>query len=210
MKFIATLTLLPILIATWPHKVISQTSEQPFGENFRERCRKVVSGTYADSWNEANRAREANILAERTLKQLKPRQERNNKELSEIQRKLKGEQFDPALLQKREELVGLIKLYHEQIDSQEGIADKAKASAKKSAETHSSLERDIKRIFKISFVDDPEGLPRKIFHELTWISACPKYRALCPLPISEAQVLKVLAGKIVDDEKACLKYASLK
>ncbi len=193
-------------------QVHAQTSENPYGENFRERCRKFISGAFADSYNENMRAIDAEKLAEKTLKRLTPQQSLNNLELAKLEKKMKNENYDPALIERRDQLIAQIKLYHDQITSQNDAAIIAKKTAKKSLQTFKSIESDVKLIFEVSFTDDPDGSPRKIFHQLTWKSPCPKFRTLCPLPAKDASTLKTLAEKTHDQDNGgdCKKYAALK
>lgn len=201
-----------ILFALQRPTATAQTAEEPFAENFRERCRKYVSGSYAESWNEANRARDAQVLAEKALQKLSPRQDLANKQLATLQKQLQSEDYEPSLIQKRDELIAQIKLLHEQIQDQEAILAQAKKSAKASNSSYKSLNNEVSKIFHVSFVEDPEGLPRKLFHQLTWKTPCPKYRTLCPLPPSQVKTLKSIAKTVGDEEQGgnCLKYSNIK
>lgn len=206
---------LPLLVLSaglWlvSHQGLGQSEVDTSSENFRERCRRVISGVFAESWNEANRARDAALLAERSLKALVPQQEHNNKQLAEIQNKLREEHYDAALLRRRDELIAQIKMFHEQIQNQEDLSAKAKVSSKTAESTYDALRKDVEKIFAIAFVDDPDGQPRKVFHRLNWKSNCPKYRTLCPLPPSEATLLRHLALKLKDEGSNCSRYAALK
>lgn len=188
----------------------AQTSENPYSENFRERCRKLISGTFAESYNENFRAQDAAKLAEKTIKRLVPQQSLANRDLAQIEKKMKAGDYDPKLTERRDQLVAQIRLYHDQIASQEELAASAKKAADAASQKHKELEALVKKIYDVSLEPDPEGLPRKIFHQLTWKSPCPKFRALCPLPPNDAQVLKQLAKKITDTDGDCAKYSSMK
>lgn len=188
----------------------AQTSENPYGENFRERCRKLISGAFAESYSENFRAQDGAKLAENTIKRLTPQQALFNRELATVEKKMKAGNYEPALTERRDQLIAQIKLYHDQIAVQEEIVITSKKAATSSAKKHKDLEIPVRQIFDVGFTDDPEGLPRKIFNQLTWKTPCPKFRSLCPLPPKEAQILKTLAEKIGDLEGDCVKYSSLK
>lgn len=188
----------------------AQTSENPYEENFRERCRKVISGTFAESYNENFRAQDAVKLADSTLKRLAPQESLLNLELAKIEKKLKAGNYDPQLTERRDQLIAQVRLYHDQIIVQQEIAATSKKSAASAARKYKEVEDQVKQIFDVSFVPDPEGAQRKIFHQLTWKSPCPKFRSLCPLPAKDVAVLKSLTKKVVDMDKDCEKYSSLK
>ena len=191
-------------------ELYAQTSENPYEENFRERCRKIISGTCADSYNENFRAQDAAKLADRTIKRLTPQQALFNRDLAKVEKTLKAGNLDPALVERRDQLIAQIKLYHDQIATQEEIVTTSKKSADSASQKYKELETKVRQIFDVSFVPDPEGLPRKLFHELTWKSPCPKFRSLCPLPPKDVAVLKSLRKNIVDTDGDCDKYGSLK
>lgn len=191
-------------------QVQAQTSENPSGDNFRERCRKVVSGAFANSYHEANRARDAVKLAEGGIKRLTPLAAKANQDLVKIEKKIKASEFDPALIERRDQYIAQIKLYHEQLQTLEGQAEDAKKAASISDRTYKEINGDVRALFQVAFTDDPDGLPQKIFHQLTWKSPCPKFRTLCPLPAAEVTVLKSLTTKISDGDGDCKKYAALK
>ena len=188
----------------------AQTSENPYEENFRERCRKIISGTFADSYNENFRAQDAAKLADRTIKRLTPQQALFNQDLAKVEAKLKAGNYDPKLTERRDQLIAQIKLYHDQIATQEEIVVTSKKSAASASQKHKELDAQVKQIFDVSFVPDPEGMPRKLFNQLTWKSPCPKFRSLCPLPAKDVAILKSLSKKIVDADGDCEKYGSLK
>lgn len=188
----------------------AQTSENPYEENFRERCRKIISGTFAESYNENFRAQDAAKLADRTLKRLAPQETLLNQELAKIEKKIKAGNYDPKLTERRDQLIAQIRLYHEQVVVQEEIAMTSKKSAESASQKYKDLEIQVKQIFNVAFVPDPEGAPRNLFHQLTWKSPCPKFRSLCPLPANDVAILKSLTKKVVDTDKDCEKYSSLK
>lgn len=191
-------------------QVQAQTSENPHGENFRERCRKYISGAFTDSYNENLRAQDSAKLAEKTIKRLTPQLNLYNLELAKLEKKMKVENYDPALMERRDQIIAQIRLYHDQVASQTDIAAIAKKTAASAQQTFKSIDSDVRLIFDVSFTDDPDGSSRKIFHQLTWKSPCPKFRSLCPLPAKDAAVLKTLAKKTGDSDGDCQKYSALK
>jgi hypothetical protein len=160
-------------------------------------------------WNEGWRAQESVQVAKSALEKLNKILNEQNIKLKKVQDQIRLKDFDPKLVRERDNLVGQIRLYEEQILAQKAAQKAAMASLATSEASQKSVRSEIEQIFTMEFTDDPEGKPRQLFYRLTWKSPCPKYRSLCPLPERESAILKKIAKKIPDEERNCEKYASL-
>ena len=189
-------------------EAFSQDGSEDDSDNFRGKCRKLVSGVYADAWNESIRSKDALVAAESALNRLRPQLTMTERKLRDHVGKMKREPFNSESANKREELSAQEKVIHDQINTAQDVYDHAKNSNKISQQKHSDLTQLIDKVFYRKFVPDPEGLPKKIFHKLEWKTPCPKYRSLCPLPEESAAHLKKLSQKIDDSESVCSKYAA--
>ncbi len=187
-----------------------QDEDDSDSNNFRGQCRKLISGHYADAWNESIRAKDALLASEAAKSRLEPQLSDTEKKLRDHLKQMKREPFNATSANKREELSAQEKVIHDQIVIAQDVRDKAKASQTKAEESHQKITKLIDKVFYRKFVPDPEGLPRKLFHRLDWKNPCPKYRSLCPLPAESAANLKKLASMIEDSDKVCMKYANYK
>ena len=188
----------------------AQTSENPDGENFRERCRKIIAGAYVNAFNDERRAREGLGLASTTQKKLRDSEKIYVEKLRAVETKLKNDHYDPAMLQERDMLAGQIRTFHEQALAQEESTTKLKKEASTAAELEKKLHRKLVEIFDVKFVDDPTGLPQKLFHELVWKSPCPQFRVLCPLPESHRIKLISILDDVQDQDQVCMKYSKIR
>jgi hypothetical protein len=185
-------------------------AEEDPGINFRERCRRTISGSYGAVLADARQADDAVVLAENFRTKSKAQIERDEKKLRHIKAKLQATNDSPDLLSERDVLYSKIKLYHEQLTNSEDQIASARKQQKDARRREASMRLKIQKIFKIEMNEDPDGGPRPVFSKIEWNSPCPKYRSLCPLPDTHAQILIALLDDVDDPSKACFKYSKLK
>ena len=131
-------------------------------------------------------------------------------ELKTLKKKIAANDYAPDLLNERDVIVSQIKVYHEQLltsQSQLESAKKLKTNAKKREQ---SMRKKVEAIFTVIMGEDPDGGVRPLFSKLEWKSPCPKYRALCPLPPRDTEILTALTDDIDDPGLACHHYSKIK
>ena len=178
--------------------------------NFRERCRRTVSGQYsslvADMAMSDDSVTLANDARKKSLKQI----DSDEIKMKALRKKLEASEYSPELLSERDMLAAQLKLYHEQLASSEGQIESAKKRQATTKKRIDSARKKVESIFKVNLVPDPEGGPRPLIGQIEWKSPCPKYRALCPLPVKDAAVLVALLDEIDDSDLSCHHYAKIK
>ncbi len=178
--------------------------------NFRERCRRNISGSYGAALADARQADDAVILAENFRTKSKAQIRRDEKQLEAVKNKLHDTDYAPDLLTQRDHLVSKIKLYQEQLATSENQILSARQKQDAAHQRETSMRKKLNMIFKIEMVQDPGGGPRPIFSKIDWLSSCPKYRALCPLPEKDAKILIAILDDVDDPSQACFRYSKLK
>jgi hypothetical protein len=199
--------LLLIFLAFYAQKMTAQNN---LNTNFREMCRKTISGQYSNALADFALAQDSVTLAKEAIKKLAKLISSDESKLSTVSQKLKASEYSPNLIHERDALVSQIKLYKEQLmttQKQLTSSQNLHSTSKKRVE---SIRKKVESIFNISMVADPEGGPRKLLAKVDWKSPCPKYRVLCPLPIKDVNVLKELTKELDDSELACERYTKIK
>ncbi|MCX6118729.1 MAG: hypothetical protein NT027_14405 [Proteobacteria bacterium] len=190
--------------------VAHSAEELPDEDHLRGRCRKNISGFYAELYNDSIRAQEVAQLSSKALLKLKPQLDQTDKSLQQHQNLMKTAPFKSSMAQRQDELVAQERLLHEQVESAENLKEKAESDFQLKDSKHRSLSTVIDQIFLRKFVPDPEGLPRKIFHRIDWKDPCPKYKSLCPLPVKTQMHLKTLLKSAPDPDESCKKYLNFR
>lgn len=185
-------------------------AEDTVDTNFRERCRKTISGQYSNALSDRSLAEDAVTLAGEAISKSKKQIESDESKLKTLKQKIQSSEFSADLISERDALTGQIKLYQEQLatsESQLKAAQKLLATSKKHIE---SIRKKVESIFTVTMVPDPEGGQRKLLARIEWKSPCPKYRVLCPLPEKDLKILKELRTEVDDSDLACERYTKIK
>ena len=178
--------------------------------NFRERCRKTISGQYSNALADKALAEDAVALATEAITKSKKQITSDETKLKALNQKIQSTEYAPDLLNERDLLTSQIKLYREQLATSEGqlaSSQKLMTTSKKRIE---SIRTKVESIFTVTMVPDPEGGLRKLLAKIEWKSPCPKYRVLCPLPEKDLKILKELRLEIDDSDLACERYTKIK
>jgi hypothetical protein len=201
------LRIMPIFFALGCQPAVAQDDPTL---NYREKCRRIASGAYADAVGDKYQAEDVIILAENARKKSKAIIENHEAKLRLVNKQLQSNDYDAKLLEERDTISSQIKLFHEQLLTSEGQLESARKKLGSVKKHHDSLKLKVEKIFTVTFSEDPDGGPRKIFSTIDWKSPCPKYRSLCPLPPADAKVLASLLDDINDQDLSCFKYSKLK
>ncbi len=178
--------------------------------NFRERCRKTVSGQYSNALADKALAEDAVTLASDAIKKSKKQIEADEAKLKVIREKIQTSEYSPELVNERDAVTAQIKLYKEQLSVSQGQLASSQKLLDTSKKRIESIRKKVESIFTVTMVPDPEGGPRKLLARIEWKSPCPKYRVLCPLPVKDITVLKELRKEIDDSDLSCDRYSKIK
>lgn len=178
--------------------------------NFRERCRKTISGQYSNGLGDRALAEDAVALARDAITKSKKQISADEGKLQILNKKIQSSEYSPELLSERDALKAQIKLYREQLATSEGQEQSSQKLLVTSKKRIESIRKKVESIFTVTMVPDPEGGPRKLLAKIEWKSACPKYRVLCPLPEKDLKTLKALITEVDDPDLACERYTRIK
>jgi hypothetical protein len=200
----AALVILNFFVAT------TGRSESSGSTNSREICRKSVSSALGNLMGDSAMADDSVTLAERYKKKSRALIDSEELKIKTLNKKLASTDYTPDLIAQKNLIATSIKLYHGQLQESENQLEDAKKLQVTTKKNLASLRKKIEAIFIIVMSDDPEGATRQIFNTVTWKSACPKYRVLCPLPEADALALVSITDDIDDHDQACIHYSKLK
>jgi hypothetical protein len=178
--------------------------------NFRELCRKTISGQYSNALADKALAEDAVALATEAITKSKKQITSDETKLKALNQKIQSTEYAPDLLNERDLLASQIKLYREQLATSEGQLVSSKQLMTTSKKRIESIRKKVESIFTVTMVPDPEGGLRKLLAKIEWKSPCPKYRVLCPLPEKDLKILKELRLEIDDSDLACERYTKIK
>ena len=197
-----------LIISSFAAQILK--AEDIVDTNFRERCRKTVSGQYSNVLADKTLAEDAVTLATEAIKKSQKQIDADEVKMKALHRKLESSEYSTEAIQERDMLTAQIKLYREQkatSETQLAAAQKLLLASKKRIE---SIHKKVESIFTVTMVPDPEGGPRPLVGKIEWKSPCPKYRVLCPLPARDAGVLRELRNEIDDSDLSCERYVKIK
>jgi len=203
-----SLTRLLIIISSFSALTTEAVEDETV--NFRERCRRAVSGTFASVLADMNMADDGVTLAENFTKKARIQVDAYEIKLKTLNKKITANDYSPDLLNERDVITSQIKLYHEQWLSSQSQLETAKKQKTDAKKRETSMRKKVEAIFTVFMNDDPDGGFRPLFNKLEWKSPCPKYRALCPLPPREAVILTSLTDDIDDPALVCHRYSKIK
>lgn len=178
--------------------------------NFRERCRKTISGQYSNALGDKALAEDAVALARDAITKSKKQISIDEGKLQILNKKIQSSEYSPELLSERDLLKAQIKLYREQLATSEGQGQSSQKLLVTSKKRIESIRKKVESIFTVTMVSDPEGGARQLLAKIEWKSSCPKYRVLCPLPEKDLKILKELRSEIDDSDLACERYTKIK
>jgi hypothetical protein len=185
-------------------------AEDIVNTNFRERCRKTISGQYSNALADKALAEDAVALASEAIAKSKKQISSDETKLKALNQKIQSTEYAPDLLNERDLLTSQIKLYREQLATSEGQLASSQQLMTTSKKRIESIRKKVESVFTVTMVPDPEGGLRKLLAKIEWKSSCPKYRVLCPLPEKDLKILKELRLEIDDSDLACERYTKIK
>ncbi len=178
--------------------------------NFREKCRRAVSGTFATVLADMHMADDGVTLAENFSKKARILEDSFELKMKALKKKIAANDYSPDLLNERDVIASQIKLYHEQLLTSQSQLETAKKQKSDANKRESNLRKKVEAIFTVIMSEDPDGGIRPLFNKLEWKSPCPKYRTLCPLPPHDAELLISLTDDMDDPSLVCHRYSKIK
>lgn len=205
--FVRFCCLLLIFSAIFGAELLAKDTSE---SNFRELCRKTISGQYSNALADKTLAEDAVKLASEAIQKSKNQIKTDETKLNKLNEKIRSSEYTPELINERDMINAQLKLYQEQLTTSQSQLKSAQKLAVTSKKRIESIRKKVESIFIVTMFPDPEGGPRPMLGRIEWKSSCPKYRVLCPLPAKDAQTLKELRKEIDDSDLACDRYSKLK
>jgi hypothetical protein len=197
MKFI----ILP-LILLWSEIGYSELQQRQI--NLREACRRTVAGYFLKHHDMHVQSQNYEMLIKDKLTKLNTASKKYNAEYEVLRKKTNKDEFSMELAEKRDNAYAKVKNARISIVEYEEMIKKAHADRENAESKINSLKSNIKSVFALKKAKETLGAyPYKV----DYISPCPKYHHLCPLPHKYASSLKVL--KIEGETpEVCGRYAN--
>ncbi len=173
--------------------------------NVREGCRQLISGAYIRVYDEREKNR---TLAKSLAGQLADTEtalKAAQKELASAKAAAAAGTFELARANAADRASAKVRTMEAQRAEYQALLLQAEAAAASAARDERELLHAVAPIFEITRANDKAdgGYPLRLDYKAT----CPKYRALCPLPVADADKLAAVKVEGAAPE-ACKRYVS--
>jgi hypothetical protein len=199
---------LVVLLVTNNSITIYASTDQTVPDNWREKCRQIVSGQYLQHFDSKHQFSQQEKQLETQIARMTSELNDTRTQFDQLEAKTQNSEFDKDEANQLHNLRAKLKL------QESLLADKKSAIAKTRERLESAagkLERYIAKVEPIFRIDQkkPEEADPGYGIRLEFRSPCPKHRHVCPLPVADAQKLRDLTLDI-EGADACVKYSQIK
>jgi hypothetical protein len=171
--------------------------------NAREGCRQAVAGAYVQAYDEHARAVAYVATLKEQLTSLKAASSQAKKELATIEASLAKQNYDVDKASKLDMAAANARAVLDQTGEYQKMLGEAEKAVLPARQREQDIRRQFGKVFQIETVKDngKGGYPFRVSYR----TPCPKYRALCPLPVDQQVELEALRidGALPD---SCRKY----
>ena len=171
--------------------------------NAREGCRQAIAGSYVEAHDEYQRALAYLENVTEQVKELKAAAIKADKDAKAAAAKMAGKSYDIDTASNNDMAASSSRAIHQQLTEYLKLQSQAERDVVPTRQREQTLKDQLSKVFVIEQINDPPrgGYPFRVVYR----TACPKYRALCPLPATEQDALAKF--KIDGDlPESCRKY----
>ncbi|MBM4251592.1 MAG: hypothetical protein FJ146_06445 [Deltaproteobacteria bacterium] len=158
--------------------------------NAREGCRQIVAGAYVQAYDERERTLAYVATLKEQLSALKTASIKAKQELSTIESALAKQNYDIDKASKLDMAAANARAVLDQTVEYQKMLNEAEKAVIPARQREQDIKRQFGKVFEIEMVKDngKGGYPFRVVYR----TACPKYRALCPLPADQQDELQAL------------------
>jgi hypothetical protein len=180
----------------------------PAPDNWRERCRQIISGVYLQHYDAKVQAESQIATMQRQINELQSALARTNSEYDALDQKSKHAEFDKTQATRLNDLRSKVKFQKDLLQAKQQAEFAARQRAAQADERLRRFATKTETIFRI---ERSPGMQAAAGYgiRLDFKSACPKHRHVCPLPAAEALELGKIAAEL-EAADACTKYSTIK
>lgn len=173
----------------------------------REQCRKAVGGAVMQSRDAYDRSERYLILIERSLADNSKALKKTDQELAQLRQRLSQVDFDIPLSEERVRLESLVSTMSKRDEELTLLRAQAKQDFSKAKARKEAIEQQTTQVFQIVKSDDgtEAGYPFRV----QYLTGCPKYRYLCPLPPKQAKALLQIKTDNEMPPESCRRYSEM-
>lgn len=174
--------------------------------NVREGCRQAISGAYIGAYTERERNRTLLRTLAAQMKEVDEALSAARADLARNKREADGKAFDLGHAVQNDQVQARVKALEAQRADNLALAAQAETGHAAESAREKALLTALSKVFTVERSLDRAdgGFPIRLEYK----SPCPKFRALCPLPVDDAKALVAIPLEGGPPE-ACTRYATL-
>lgn len=176
--------------------------------NAREACRLACAGAYLEIYDEMTMARQSHKRLQEVILELERAEAAAAKAFRTAKEEATAGGYDFAKAIARDQAEAKHRALVDQLSTYKGQAASSQAAHEQRLKDERKLRQDLEKVFVFERLGDKAdgGYP----FVLQYRAACPKYRALCPLPKVYHEALAALRlGPKGELPEACTRYLGL-
>lgn len=175
-------------------------------DDWRSRCREMVAGAYINDYDRSrqNEVRLPEIKSQ--LVKLKKLEKDLDLKITKKKREFDRQEFSKKLTFELQRLKSKKANVSIQAENLRGVISRTQSEYDATSLHLKTLKTLIKPVFKK--VDDINARKGSYGFTLEYISPCPKYRSVCPLPKKQAKALEKIS-EFLKSSTACKRYAKI-
>lgn len=173
-------------------------------QDWREECRLAVSGAFLAQRSEAEMLKQNLGALKERVSGLEKALTLASREEDFIKKEMARADFDPALAEREVAAKDRVALLKTQIQENTKFHADARAKLATLSKDVAAFETRLKKVFRI---DRPKSESREPV--LSYLTSCPRFEDVCPLPQKEREALLKVAGKGTLP-LACERYAHIR
>jgi hypothetical protein len=183
----------------------AQAIPDDYRANVREACRQAISGAYIEAYTERERNRTLIRTLNENLKETDSALTTARAAQKRLKAEAEGRDFELSRAVAIDQSSARVKTLAAQRDDYAALIHRAQADFSTAEGREKSLLAALAKVFtdERSMDRADGGFPIRLDYK----SPCPKYRALCPLPVDDAKALAAIPIEGGSPE-ACRRYAS--
>jgi chromosome segregation ATPase len=196
-----------LFIVSWSSFVPDMIAQTIVAADWRERCRLLASGHFADLQDRLIRIQKINSQITSKLSKIDAEISVSNTSLDQTRLKIKKDNFDEQLEQRQQALDLQIKQLKKTKQQLGTLHQKNLTQNIELKENILEFEKEIQGLF--SKVKSKRSTKKHQTYTLQYVSTCPQYRKSCTLPQENATQLKRVA-RILPRLEECRTYAHMR
>jgi hypothetical protein len=183
-------------------------ADQSVPDNWREKCRQIVSGQYLQHYDSQHQFDEQSKMLERQIIKMTADLGETRQIYDKLEAKSQNSEFDKDQANQLQNLRTKLKMQESLLADKKSALTKTQERLELASGKLQRFTAKVEPLFRIDRKKPEEADPGYGIR-LEFSSPCPQHRHVCPLPSDEATKLRDLSAEI-EGSDACVKYSQIR